>query len=347
MKLEDIKFVKSKYVHECGAAFLNTSNFRRQHVIYKRKQGQRGGRLSGGRLVGIGVAVNPRKHHDYRLAIRISNSSFEKSPFIEGLVKECCGEVDIKVVSAPLPSCCLQETWRQSLVRPMVAGVSVGGRSKFCGTLGAFVRRRGAEGDRARFISNNHVIADTNRSNVGDPIFQPARTERSMGADAKVGQLEFFEEISFERMNSVDAAVALVSDGVEINPGTIPGIGAILGVESSSNLVEEMFEVEKVGKTTGHTKGVVSAFDVDIPCGVSYLPGAVAGFSGQVEIVPSNGVAFSGRGDSGALVVSSKEHKAVGLVFATAREIEGGSYLTYANNIQSALDTLQVELVTN
>jgi hypothetical protein len=61
--------------------------------------------------------------------------------------------------------------------RPIVGGVSIAPLSEtYVGTLGCFVRRRIAAGAEQIFaLSNNHVLADTNRLPVGARIIQPGQ----------------------------------------------------------------------------------------------------------------------------------------------------------------------------
>jgi hypothetical protein len=58
--------------------------------------------------------------------------------------------------------------------RPIVGGVSVAPLSEpFVGTLGCFVQRQVAGANQVFALSNNHVLADTNRLDPGTLIVQP------------------------------------------------------------------------------------------------------------------------------------------------------------------------------
>ena len=177
----------------------------------------------------------------------------------------------------------------------------------FCcgGTLGALVQdSQGIQ----YILSNNHVLARTNRGIPREPIIQPALIDQEPAClkdsgDA-VANLSRFVPISFRRNtpNQVDAAIAKVRSG-QVNPsGLILNIG-----EVSTTTVAPLpgMSVKKNGRTTGLTVGTITAVDatVDIQysrqCGIDFLP-RTARFTGQIVIGTAG---FSAGGDSGSLVV--------------------------------------------
>jgi hypothetical protein len=96
--------------------------------------------------------------------------------------------------------------------------------------------------------------------------------------------------------------------------------------------------VAKLGRTTGLTRGVVSAVEVD-----RVIVGYDAGerrFDDQVEISPRGRGVFSRGGDSGSLIVDDGRHPAA-LLFAG-----NDADTTYANPIAAVLAALKVRLVT-
>jgi len=101
-------------------------------------------------------------------------------------------------------------------------------------------------------------------------------------------------------------------------------------------------KVAKAGRTTGRTHGRVTAFELDNVV-VGYDLGNLR-FDNQIEIEGAEDGPFSQGGDSGSAIVD-EELKAVALLFAGGDQ--GGSNgqgLTYANPIQTVLDTLKVDL---
>jgi hypothetical protein len=101
--------------------------------------------------------------------------------------------------------------------------------------------------------------------------------------------------------------------------------------------------VYKVGRTTGSTRGRVTAFDVDNVV-VAYDAGNLR-FDNQIEIEGTGRTSFSDGGDSGSLIVD-ESMQAVALLFAGGDQ--GGSNglgLTYANPIQRVLADLKATLL--
>jgi S1-C subfamily serine protease len=89
--------------------------------------------------------------------------------------------------------------------RPMMAGISCGHFSITAGTLGLFVEKDG----KPYILSNNHVMADSNKAKIGDPIYQPGPYDGGRSRHT-VAHLSEFPVISFAARNKVDAALAEV-----------------------------------------------------------------------------------------------------------------------------------------
>lgn len=107
--------------------------------------------------------------------------------------------------------------------------------------------------------------------------------------------------------------------------------------------MDEGLLVQKVGRTTGETRGRVTAFELDNVV-VEYDIGNIR-FDDQIEIEGAGNDAFSDGGDSGSLIVD-QNCGAVALLFAGGDT--GGSNgkgLTYGNPIQAVLDALKVDLL--
>jgi hypothetical protein len=135
--------------------------------------------------------------------------------------------------------------------------------------------------------------------------------------------------------NLIDAAVATLQEGMEVDFDTLPGLGTLDGTRTAPLEGEEV--VLKIGRTTGITRGRVSAFEVD-DIWVRYDMGII-GFNRQIEIAPLDPSPFSLGGDSGALIVD-ESFRAVGLLFA-GNDVD----VTYANPIQTVLDTFTARLL--
>jgi len=215
--------------------------------------------------------------------------------------------------------------------RPVVPpGVSIGHYRITAGTLGCLVRR----GGEVFILSNNHVLCDCNRGQEGDAILQPGPTDGGT-TDDRIATLADCVPLDFGTappecsiaewgVNRVDAALArplspdLVSNEV-LYIGILAGVGtATLGTE-----------VQKTGRTSGHTQGTITQIDATLR--VNYN-GPTALFTGQLVAGP-----MSQPGDSGSAVLDM-DGRVVGLLFA------GSEVTTILNPIDEVLSALDVEL---
>jgi hypothetical protein len=240
--------------------------------------------------------------------------------------------------------------------RPVVPpGVSIGHYRITAGTFGCLVRR----GDEVFILSNNHVLADVNRGQPGDAVLQPGPADGGT-PDDRIATLADYVPIDFGTseaecpyatllaktlnyvagalgsshqlqavkktagVNRVDAALArpLSPDLVK---NEILYIGAPTGVGEATLGTE----VQKAGRTTGHTQGFVTQIDATVR--IDY-EGPSALFSGQIVAGP-----MSQGGDSGSAVLDMGK-RVVGLLFA------GSDAATIFNPISEVLTALNVEL---
>lgn len=244
--------------------------------------------------------------------------------------------------------------------RPAPGGVSIGHFEITAGTLGVVVRDR-ATGDRL-ILSNNHVLANSNDADIGDPIIQPGSADGGSVPADTIAHLERFEPIRFtsepgtcsiaglyaeignfiaslmgsshrvktvtqqEVVNVIDAALARPVNDADV-------LDEILDVGTVNGVAEAVLgmEVRKSGRTTGYTEDQINLIDATV--NVSYGVGRTARFEGQLVAG-----AMSQGGDSGSLVVDKNSNQAVGLLFA------GSNSSTIFSPIQRVLDTLQVDL---
>ncbi len=240
--------------------------------------------------------------------------------------------------------------------RPAPAGVSIGHVDITAGTLGCLVTRDGE----LFILSNNHVLANSNVAQQGDPIIQPGRYDGGT-LDDQIATLEDFVPLNFgaspptcsmatgmesllnwlakllgssHRMmafqeiperNLVDAALArpLSDDLVERRILEI-------GVPEGTREVTLGTRVKKSGRTTAFTSGRI--IQIDVTSRVSY-DGGTAIFEDQLMAG-----AMSQGGDSGSAVLDEEDF-VVGLLFA------GSDATTLINPIQFVLDALNVEIV--
>jgi hypothetical protein len=267
-------------------------------------------------------------------------------PTVEGVATDVVETGRIRSLQAP--------TGR---FRPAPGGVSIGHRDITAGTLGCLVMKSG----QAFILSNNHVLANSNEAEIGDPILQPGPIDGGSGTNDRLATLEAFVPIGFQapeppsecgfasvvitllnagcrligsrtryrivslqqQENLVDAALARpVSAGDVIDQ--IHGIGRITGTAQASLGTAVM----KSGRTTGVTTGEILQIDVTVD--VQYGSGRIARFTDQLLAG-----AMSQGGDSGSAVLDD-QHRLVGLLFA------GSDTTTIINRIEHVLSALGV-----
>jgi len=240
--------------------------------------------------------------------------------------------------AAALPPC---STARKRRQRPVRGGISTAHFAVTAGTLSCFCRstRNGDNPEQVFVLSNNHVYADVNNANAGDPLLQPGPADGGTGAD-EIAQLSRFVPIQLGGVvpNRVDCAIGALAQDVNFDPA-ICSIGRITGTAAAF----EGMRVRKHGRTTGLTGGVVTDISYDPLVGMDHMdPSIVALFNDQIRIerVAPHAV-FGLGGDSGSLVVTSEGVNAVGLYFAGP---ESGLY-GIANPIDAVRADLEIELI--
>ena len=290
--------------------------------------------------VALGISAGKRRG-DYCLSARIQVTRGAKR-LAEEIDAHAKGECDVRVV----PKIDKQQppiSFFRGRRRPLEAGLSVGvfipGLSH-AGTLGCIV-----EDSRAYYVlSNNHVLADVNTSEPGDPVLQPGTLDRRASRQTLIGVLDRYVPISFQRSNLVDCAVAQLFGDLEFWLGWTEALpGVVRGVRSVS--VDDLGRtVRKAGRTTGVTEGQITSVNVDrlqVNMGSSSSP-KIAQFSDQIEVIGTNGSAFSLQGDSGSLIVDTTG-RAVALLFAGGQD-QNGTDITFGNRIETVLSQLGVGL---
>ena len=249
--------------------------------------------------------------------------------------------------------------------RPVPGGISIGHPEITAGTAGCYVKRD----NQIYLLSNNHVIANTNDAQLGEPIIQPGPVDGGRMPGDQISNLADYVPINFPggggvpgtpsdsmcavansiatalnvgaqmvgsqaRMqpittrateNLVDAALAGPIDPSLVDYNIL-GIGAIDGIREA----ELGMPVQKSGRTTGYTTGVIQQIDVTVS--VQYDFGRVGVFEDQLIAGP-----MSQGGDSGAAVLDMDKN-IVGLLFA------GSDNVTIMNRIQHVFGSLNITL---
>lgn len=241
--------------------------------------------------------------------------------------------------------------------RPAPGGVSIGHRDITAGTLGCWVKKDG----RFVILSNNHVLANSNAAQIGDPVLQPGPYDGGRFPEDHIADLEQFIPINIigipsdcqiatgaagflnaiarllgssvelqaidrqQTENLVDAAIARPLNTGDVKDEILQ-IGKIEGTAEG----ELGTAIKKSGRTTGLTTGEIQ--QVDVTVNVQYGEGQIAQFADQLMAGP-----MSQGGDSGSAVLD-EANRLVGLLFA------GSDTTTIMNRIQNVFSLLGVSL---
>ena len=241
--------------------------------------------------------------------------------------------------------------------RPAPGGVSIGHRDITAGTLGCLVKKDG----RSVILSNNHVLANSNAAEIGDPILQPGPYDGGRYPEDHIADLEQFVPINIIGLpsdcptatgiasflnriarlfgssvrlqaidqqateNLVDAAIARPLNPEDVKDEILQ-IGTIQGAAEG----ELGMAIKKSGRTTGLTTGEIQ--QVDVTANVQYGEGKIAQFTDQLMAGT-----MSQGGDSGSAVLDESNHL-VGLLFA------GSDTTTIMNRIQNVFSELGISL---
>ena len=287
---------------------------------------------SAGRSPWVAVGLAPGSGGRARVAVRLEDrADRELLPDLGRIGPDIELRVigPVRALSSPCPGALQQR------VRPLRPGLSVAHPSVTAGTLGGFVRTPGG----TAILSNNHVLAASDAASLGDAVLQPGPADGGSAAD-RVATLSGFVRFREDAPNAVDAAIALLDDGVGAEPRDLPG-GPLTGPVPADLDIEPDEAVEKVGRTTGHTSGRITAVEVD-GVAVQY-DRTVYRFDDQIEVEGSAG-AFSTGGDSGSVIWRSRDRAPVALLFAGS-DTGGtnGAGVTFANSLASVLQAMSAE----
>jgi len=234
-------------------------------------------------------------------------------------------------------------------------GVSLGHYRVTAGTFGCLVQR----GEERFILSNNHVLADSNNGQQGDAILKPGAADGGTNDDL-IATLADYVPIDFgtsspecsiaewsagllnfvagalgsshqlravkqtEGVNRVDAAL-----GHPVSPDIVSNEILYIGAPTGAGEATLGTEVQKTGRTTGHTQDIITQIDATVS--INYN-GPTALFTGQLVAG-----AMSQGGDSGSAVLDM-DRRVVGLLFA------GSTTTTIINPIDEVLSALNVEV---
>jgi hypothetical protein len=199
-------------------------------------------------------------------------------------------------------------------LRPVRGGGSIGCPGARGGTIATvcFDLRTG----RPHLLSNHHVLVMAPGTRLRNRVVQPGGGDPAVDA---VGRLARAAPLRVDGPNRVDAAIARLAAGVEVDAAPVVApVPAELGQR-----------VRKTGVTTGTTTGRIQDLNADI---VVELRGRPIRFTGQLVLDLA-----AAPGDSGSLVVTGSGAP-VGLLFA------GTDAFVLANPLPAVLTALRIAL---
>jgi hypothetical protein len=193
----------------------------------------------------------------------------------------------------------------------LAIGASVGHFTGGDGSLGFFAVE-GLTGRRG-LVSCNHAIALADRGTDGDRVISPSISNGGRSQPNIVATLDGrYPRLGGEQPQVADCAFAFLNDGVPYDASCVDG-GRLVKTPA---LAGEELEVTKVGYVTNARNGVVAKIEVD---NVPVRYGEVkAFFNNVIQIGSVSPARFASRGDSGALVYTTRTFQPVGLLFAAS-----------------------------
>lgn len=276
---------------------------------------------------GVALGVARRDDGEHLVAIRTADPVLAAA-----LAARAGGEADVRIVRVTVRA---TPAFFRGTVRPLEPGAQLNIEGAgFVGTAGAIVKD-----SRGYYVlSNSHVLADVGRTPPGTRIAQPLA---GATATATIGVLDRFVPISPTLPNLVDCALARIDRAsavlgfhAGIVPNTLSGVRPIVAGDLGGAVV-------KAGRTTGVTRGRITAVEVD-GLRVDMGPAGVMTFNDQVEASGGTGPDFSAAGDSGSLIVTPGG-EVLALLFAGGRDGTGED-LTFGNYASNVFERLGVEL---
>jgi hypothetical protein len=232
------------------------------------------------------------------------------------------------------------------------SSISVGNH-RDAGTLGCLVRDAAGA---LYGLSNNHVSASCSYAGVGLPILAPGVFDVvpnglapfTIGFHSRALPMAAGSADNINPSANMDAAIFRIANDTLVSSHQ----GTAFDTPTAAAALATGLNVQKVGRTTGHTFGaVISQFVGAHP--IKYNA-EIYGFSGLVYFNPlfaiaGVGSAFASAGDSGSLIVSidaAGQRNAVGIVVGTMSDgAAPGGELTVAAPIEPILAAFGLTLV--
>lgn len=251
--------------------------------------------------------------------------------------------------------------------RPAPGGVSIGHRDITAGTLGCLVKRNA----QTFILSNNHVLANSNNSQIGDAILQPGPHDGGTFPDDHIANLADFVPISLSSGgglppipsecpvgNNIAKFLNFFAEKVDsrtrLQAVRLPETqaegdnlvdAAIAGPLNVDDVSDEILNIGQLAGATsaelgmalkkmGRTTGFTTGTvdQIDVTVNVQYGQGLIARFVDQIIAGP-----MSQGGDSGSAVLND-DNQLVGLLFA------GSEQTTVINRIENVFDALRIEV---
>lgn len=279
---------------------------------------------------------------------KVDKSALSRSDLVPPKIQDL--QTDVLAIGSPVAGGgAAAEAGAQTLtkrIRPAEGGYSVGHVKITAGTIATAVYDIQPGGStsppqhgigippRYYILSNNHVLANSNDANLGDPVLQPGPFDGGADPADRIARLSRFVPITFQppvplaqHRNVVDAAVA-EGEFHDLDREIYWG-GYVRGWRPKAKVSVGTL-VQKTGRTTNYTLGRITAVNATVDVG--YGGGRVARFRDQIITT-----AMSAGGDSGSLV-TTLDNVAVGLLFA------GSSVSTICNQFENVRALLRVEV---
>ena len=253
--------------------------------------------------------------------------------------------------------------------RPAPGGISVGHRDITAGTLGCWVHR----GGQWMMLSNNHVLANSNAAEIGDPILQPGPYDTGHYPEDQIAVLEDFVRIYFpgdtdggsnSGSNGSSGGCSIAGSIVSILNGIARMIGSGTRVKSYSirqidNLVDAAIarplneedvlpNILNIGNIAGTSSAQLGTAVKKNGRTTGFTQGEIIQMDVTVDVQYGTNLvarftdqlmagAMSQGGDSGSAVLDDQD-KLVGLLFA------GSDQTTIINRIEHVFDSLNLSL---
>lgn len=216
------------------------------------------------------------------------------------------------------------------------------------GTMGALV----TDGQDVFGLSNNHVTGMCSFADLNLPVIAPG------SIDVKADSIDPFTiGHHYSTLPMADGT----PNNVDVDQNTDAALFKLANSDLVTSMQRDVYDtpsqvvsiqpgmlVEKVGRTTGHTRGLVESVSIGpVPIQYSYPAQRLVYFS-EMYVVRSTeeGRVFATSGDSGSLVTSlspSGERFAVGLVVGESKRDQ----ITFVLPLVPILDRFGVSLVCN